>query len=415
MKSIIVWKIKKYLIFYCALVYKAADSLDRPEKSRANTPSEELMKMAFQRQRLSRRVVNDLQKRSTAGVFFYMLVPPVLFFTDGYILRHLTASLVFLSIFTLICLFRLIHVHISKKAPDTRRHDTWHKAVFVVSILLTALAWGVGSAIFLLYSDERTIHLLMIICTVGFCAGGVISFMPVLYLAVAYNFLMLVPAIAAVFIGRDAPSLGIAMILYSVYLVLISLRGNHEYWNALENEYLLEEKTRELEITSRTDVLTGLYNRRHFDELFEREWGLCSRRKSPLTLLICDIDHFKKVNDTYGHPAGDEYLKLISRLIQQVFQRETDLVARYGGEEFVVLLPDRDAEHTRELAQRLGKKIEAAVLEYNKEKIQTTISQGVTSCIPAPDMDRDVLLTRADNAMYEAKNAGRNKIMVDMQ
>lgn len=98
-----------------------------------------------------------------------------------------------------------------------------------------------------------------------------------------------------------------------------------------------------------------------------------------------------------------------------MFQRETDVVARYGGEEFVVLLPDRDAEHTRELAQRLGKKIETAVLEYNKEKIQTTISQGVTSCIPAPDMDRDVLLTRADNAMYEAKNAGRNKIMVDMQ
>jgi len=409
------WKIKKYLIFYCTLVYKAAVSLDRPEISRTYSPLKEFMKMAFQRQRLSRRVVNDLQKRSTSGVFFYMLVPPVLFFTDGYILRHLTPSLIFLSIFTLICLFRLVHVHISKKTPDTRRHDTWHKAVFVVSILSTALAWGVGSAIFLLYSDERTIHLLMIICTVGFCAGGVISFMPVLYLAVSYNFLMLVPAIAAVFIGGDAPSLGIAMILYSIYLVLISLRGNHEYWNALENEYLLEEKTRELEITSRTDVLTGLYNRRYFDELFEREWGLCSRRKSPLTLLICDIDHFKKVNDTHGHPAGDEYLKLISRLIQQVFQRETDLVARYGGEEFVVLLPDRDAEHTRELAQRLGKKIETAVLEYNKEKIQTTISQGVTSCIPAPDMDRDVLLTRADNAMYEAKNAGRNKIMVDMQ
>lgn len=91
------------------------------------------------------------------------------------------------------------------------------------------------------------------------------------------------------------------------------------------------------------------------------------------------------------------------------------MVARYGGEEFVVLLPDRDAEHTRDLAQRLGKKIERAVLKYNGEKIQTTISQGVTSCIPNPDMDRDVLLTRADNALYKAKNSGRNKIVVDMQ
>jgi diguanylate cyclase (GGDEF)-like protein len=371
--------------------------------------------MALQRQQLSKRVVRDLQKRSTSGVFFYMLVPPVLFFTDGYIYRHLTVSLMFLGIFTGICLFRLVHVHISRKALDSTSHEKKHKVTFVVSILLTALAWGMGAAFFLLYSDDRTIHLLMIICTVGFCAGGVMSFMPVLYLAVAYNFLMLVPVIAGVFISGDVPSLGIAMILYTIYLVLISLRGNHEYWTALENEYLLKEKTRELEKASRTDVLTGLYNRRYFDELFELEWGLSSRRKTPLTLLICDIDHFKKVNDTYGHPAGDEYLKLISRLIHQVFQRETDMVARYGGEEFVVLLPDRDAEHTRDLAQRLGKKIERAVLKYNGEKIQTTISQGVTSCIPNPDMDRDVLLTRADNALYKAKNSGRNKIVVDMQ
>ncbi len=370
-------------------------------------------KMAFQRQQLSKRVIKDLQKRTTSGVFFYILVPPVLFFTDGYIRRHLDVSLTFLGIFTCICLFRLSHVYVTKKAPD--RHTSLHKAIFIVSILLTALAWGLGASYFLFQSDERAFQSLMIICTVGFCAGGVVSFMPVLYLAVAYNFLMLVPGIAAVFIQGDVPSLGIAMVLYSIYLVLISLRGNNEYWTALENEHLLEEKTRDLEIASRTDVLTGLYNRRFFDELFELEWGLSCRRKTPLTLLICDIDHFKKVNDTYGHQAGDEYLKLISRYLQEVFKRETDVVARYGGEEFVVLLADRDAEHTRELAQRLGKKIEGAVLEYNGDTIQTTISQGLTSCIPEPDMNRDALLTRADNAMYEAKNAGRNKIIVDMQ
>jgi diguanylate cyclase (GGDEF)-like protein len=255
--------------------------------------------------------------------------------------------------------------------------------------------------------------MLMLICTVGFSAGGVLSFMPVLFLAISYNFLMLVPGIAAVFISGDVPSLGIAMILYSSYLVLISLRGNHEYWTALENERLLEEKSRELEIASRTDVLTGLYNRRYFDELFELEWGLSNRRRTPLTLLICDIDHFKNVNDTYGHPAGDEYLKLISRHIRQVFQRDTDVVARYGGEEFVVLLPDRDAEHTRELAQRLGEKVAGTVMEYDGKEIRTTISQGVTSCVPEPGMDRDRLLTRADNALYEAKNAGRNRIVVD--
>jgi diguanylate cyclase (GGDEF)-like protein len=368
--------------------------------------------MTFIDRQLNTRVVNDLEKRSTSGVFFYILIPPVLFFADGYIRQHLAFSSVFLAIFTGICLFRIIYVHVSKKLPD--RHEAMHKIILIVSILFTALAWGVGAAFFLLYSEQRGIQMLMLICTVGFSAGGVMSFMPVLFLAVSYNFLMLVPITAVVFISGDVPSLGIAMILYSIYLVLISLRGNHEYWTALENERLLEEKSRELEIVSRTDVLTGLYNRRYFDELFELEWELSSRRRTPLTLLICDIDHFKNVNDTYGHPAGDEYLKLISRHIRQVFQRKTDVVARYGGEEFVVLLPDRDAGHTRDLAQRLREKIAGTVMEYDGKEIQTTISQGVTSCVPEPGMDRDQLLNRADNAMYEAKHAGRNKIVVDM-
>ena len=343
-----------------------------------------------------------------------MLVPPVLFFTDGYINRHLGISVIFLSVFSFICMFRLIHVYVAKKTSD--RHESLHKTILIVSVLSTALAWGMGAAFFMLYSEEKDILLLlMLICTVGFCAGGVMSFTPMLYLSTAYNFLMLAPGIAVVFIKGDEPSLGIAMVMYSIYLFLISLRGNNEYWTAIENEHLLEEKTRELEIASRTDVLTGLFNRRYFDELFELEWRLSSRRKTPLTLLICDIDHFKKVNDSHGHQAGDEYLKFISRHIQKVFQRETDVVARYGGEEFVILLPDRDANQTRGLAEHLRKKVADAVLEHNGKKIRTTISQGVTSCIPAPGMDRDLLLTRADNALYEAKHAGRNTIIVDRQ
>jgi nitrate reductase gamma subunit len=102
--------------------------------------------MAFQRQQLSKRVFTDLQKRSTAGVFFYMLVPPILFSTDGYFSRHLDVSLIFLGVFTFICLFRLGHVYVSKKAPD--RQASLHKDIFILSVLLTALAWGMGAAFF---------------------------------------------------------------------------------------------------------------------------------------------------------------------------------------------------------------------------------------------------------------------------
>ncbi len=369
--------------------------------------------MEFQRQKLSRRVLNDLKKRSTSGVFFYMLIPPLIFLTDNFFQRHLRFSLGFLGVFSFICLFRLLHMYVSKKMP--KQYEPVNTSIFISSVMLTALSWGVGSAYFLLHSQEQTLQTLMLICTVGFVAGGVLSFMPLLYLAVAYNVLMLLPSIAAVFVNGDLPTLGFAMILYSAYLVLITLRGNAEYWKALENENLLEEKSRELEKASRTDVLTGLYNRRYFDELFELEWGLSSRRKTPLTLLICDIDHFKQVNDTYGHQAGDAYLKLISSHLQGVFQRETDVVARYGGEEFVVLLPDRDAEQTRDLAERFRKNIAEAVLEYQGEKIQATISTGISSCIPGSDMTRDAFLTRADNVLYEAKASGRNRTVVDKQ
>jgi len=369
--------------------------------------------MAFQRQQFNARLVNDLKKRSTSGVFFYILIPPLIFLTDEFFKRHQQFCLGFLGVFFCICLFRLVHVYVSKRMP--KRFEPLNTGLFIGSVVFTALAWGMGSAYFMLHSQEQVLQTLMLICTVGFVAGGVLSFMPLLSLAVVYNVLMLLPSITAVFIRADIPTLGFAMILYAVYLALITLRGNAEYWKAIENEYLLEEKSRELKKASRTDVLTGLYNRRYFDELFELEWGLSSRRKTPLTLLIFDIDYFKRINDTHGHQAGDAYLKLISHCLQEVFQRETDVTARYGGEEFVVLLPDRDAEQTRHLAEQFRKKIAETVLEYKGKKIQTTISAGISSCIPGSDMTRDAFLTRADNVLYEAKDSGRNRTVVDAQ
>ena len=367
--------------------------------------------MGFHRQQLNKRVVSDLQKRSTAGVFFYILVPPIVLMTDGYMKRHLTFSLVFLGVFLFVCLFRLAHVYVFKKMPE--RFDSLNNRIFILSVLLTALAWGAGSGFFLLYAGEKNIQFLMLICTVGFSAGGVMSFMPLLPLAVAYNILMLAPGTVAVFINLETVSLGVAMMLYSAYLVLITLRGNQEYWTALENENLLEEKSCELENASRTDVLTGLYNRRYFDELLELEWGLAGRSKTPLTLMIADIDHFKKINDTYGHQAGDQYLKLISRSLRSVFQRKTDLVARYGGEEFVVLLPGKDADQALPLAESFKKVISNTILTYKEETIQTTISLGLASCVPGSDESPDRLITRADNALYAAKDAGRNRVVVD--
>lgn len=367
-------------------------------------------RMTFQKYRINRRVIKDLKKRSTIGLLFYLLIPYLLLFSDDYIYRHPKFSLFFMVSQTVLCGFRFIHLLIAERIP--KRFEWLSNSIFLVSVILTALTWGAGQAYFLFQEGEQKMQLLMTICSVGFCAGGVVSFLPERRLAILYNLLMFLPGSLAVFVRGNNVTLGGFILCYALYLIMITLRGSEEYWRALENEFLLEKKSKELRQASRIDVLTDLYNRRHFDELFHLAWGLCIRRQTTITLVMCDIDHFKKINDSFGHMAGDEYLKLVSRCLQAVFQRETDVVARYGGEEFVVLLPDKDVAAAVTLAETFRKKIAGAVLDYNGETIKTTMSLGIACCIPKGDQKPDILVFQADTALYEAKNKGRNRVMV---
>ncbi|MGP8153155.1 MAG: GGDEF domain-containing protein [Smithella sp.] len=146
-------------------------------------------------------------------------------------------------------------------------------------------------------------------------------------------------------------------VVHDLYMGLITYRGNREYCNALENEYLVEIKSQEMARLSNTDVLTGLYNRRYFDNEFDRELKRSGRSNSMLSIIMLDIDHFKKINDSFGHQVGDEYLKKTAATLTSVFKRDSNIVARYGGEEFVVLLPGINADHARQLAEDVQYKI----------------------------------------------------------
>ena len=367
-------------------------------------------KITFQRHALSRRVINDLKKRSITGVFFYMVIPFCILFTDSYAERHHRLSILFVSIFTSISLFRFIHLYFFGQKSE--KFETLNNNIFFGGVVLTAMTWGMGAAYFLSQQGEPKTQLVTAICTVGFCSGGVVSFIPERRLAILYNLLMLLPAATNILIKGENLTLGVAILFFSVYLILIALRGNNEYWTALENEYLLEKKSRELKLESRIDVLTTLFNRRHFDELFQLAFGLCSRRGTPITLVMCDIDYFKKVNDTFGHMAGDEYLKLVSRCLKDVFRRETEVIARYGGEEFVIVLPDQEIAATRQMAECFRNTIANTTLEFNGKAIKTTISLGMTCCIPASGQIPTELIERADSALYMAKNSGRNRVVV---
>lgn len=158
---------------------------------------------------------------------------------------------------------------------------------------------------------------------------------------------------------------------------------------------------------SRTDELTGLLNSRAFYERLGEEHERFKRAKSPYSLLMLDIDHFKEVNDTFGHLAGDQVLRGVAYRIESTV-REVDIPCRFGGEEFVVLLPETDHEGAKNLAERLCRRIAERPFSFDEEHQTITASLGVATQEPGNFMPYEELLDRADKAMYRAKRAGRN-------
>ncbi len=176
-----------------------------------------------------------------------------------------------------------------------------------------------------------------------------------------------------------------------------------------EKNQELESAKVELERLSITDDLTGLHNRRHFDHAIDAEVRRSRRYGHALSVLMIDIDHFKDVNDTWGHAAGDEVLRNMARVFEENL-RETDTIARYGGEEFIALLPETNAELARQIADRLREEVAGLETPGPEETLRVTVSVGVTTA-QGPDFTAADLIDTADGALYKAKHAGRNRII----
>lgn len=174
----------------------------------------------------------------------------------------------------------------------------------------------------------------------------------------------------------------------------------------------LELANRELAKLSVTDPLTKLHNRRYFDETLQAELSRAVRTQQPLALILVDIDHFKSINDTYGHLVGDECLKLVATTLRQVVHRSADLVARYGGEEFAVVLPATAADDAAEMANRLRQAIERVQFIHAGKRVSLSASLGVAAREPTTYDTPNRLITAADEALYRAKEAGRNRVML---
>jgi len=181
----------------------------------------------------------------------------------------------------------------------------------------------------------------------------------------------------------------------------------HLQLKTLQDE--LRRSNRLLLELSQTDPLTRLCNRRSLTEMLESELNRCQRNLAPCSLIMCDIDHFKKVNDEYGHQAGDNVLVIIAELLQEHL-RPYDLAARYGGEEFCLVLPETNLNHAEEVAERIRTRVESYGFSGNLSALKLTLSLGVASVSGGRIKTEDELIRLADEALYLAKNNGRNRV-----
>jgi diguanylate cyclase (GGDEF)-like protein/PAS domain S-box-containing protein len=179
-------------------------------------------------------------------------------------------------------------------------------------------------------------------------------------------------------------------------------------------EAALRQMNQDLLLLATLDGLTGVANRRSFDEFISREWGRMRREQASISLILCDIDFFKLYNDTYGHQAGDDCLRRVARAISNSVKRPTDLVARYGGEEFAVILSNTDAKGAVNIAENVRRQVEELSVTHHQPSGSQilTISCGVSSMIPDEDSALDRLIALADKGLYEAKKQGRNRIIL---
>jgi diguanylate cyclase (GGDEF)-like protein len=180
----------------------------------------------------------------------------------------------------------------------------------------------------------------------------------------------------------------------------------------VRNQIQIINQMRTIQCLSMIDQLTNLPNRRSFDERLNMEWKQAIRERTPISLLIADMDNFKYLNDTYGHQHGDIVLRKVAELLPRSFKRPGDFAARWGGEEFVVLLPNTPLDGAVELAEKIRADTEKmSIKAADGSEIKLTLCVGVNSLIPGNGTSIDVFFANADKALYMAKDSGRNKVV----
>lgn len=354
------------------------------------------------------REIQDTRTRTRLGGLYYLLAWIIAWAFSAAPGDHVLLGLGGTLLFGALLVARLRHCPgtAATQAQLKRWLDT-HWGL----ILLTSLAWGLAHAYMILAPDYRDARIIGTLSTVAFGTAMAFNFAMRRTWAILALMLLYLPGLAAMLLAPERLTAElVTLAFYLSYLLLALNRSHREYQGTLNLEMELLLQRQRLDALSRTDGLTLLGNRHQFNNLFPAMVAHAAREGSPLSLVLLDIDFFKRINDEHGHAAGDRCLQQFAERMRQVFRRDSDALLRLGGEEFGVLMPGT----TQEQAVQLGESFRAALaregLTYDGHTLPMTTSLGVGCFDPQRDTSAEAFFKRVDDALYRAKSHGRDRV-----
>lgn len=335
-----------------------------------------------------------------------------------------TILLIWFSCIFVLSIVRLPPYLIYQRHEHVENIQQWDN-LFLSMTFLQGSLWGVAMLIFIPVG-EPIYNVIVAMWLVGLSSATVSAYPAYIKAVLAFFIPAVIPGTLHIFIIGDPLNiaLGFAICVSSIIGIRATLQINKSILEAIKLNFILENEIKErkkaeekLREVSIKDELTGLFNRRHFNEVLQNELKRAHRNSTPLSLILIDIDYFKSFNDTYGHVEGDNCLQRIGQSLNDSVKRPGDLVARYGGEELAVILSYTESDDAYNIAEAIRQDIQSLNIPHTGSEIDglnvVTISAGVTTMVPRTDTTPEDIIQKADKALYKAKHQGRNQTVVN--
>ncbi len=355
-----------------------------------------------------RRLAADLYQRSQIGPLFYILGVALICLPDALLQQRYDIYLPVITVFVVMMWLRKANK--APAAPKAGQFKAWYLSHWLL-IGTGSMLWGLFALVILSFNQQVSAASVLVVylCTIAYGSASVQAYALDLKLNLINIFLLFAPVALWSGFSSQGWQTALTLLLFSVYLFAAAKRAATEYQQQIQVEYDLYCSETELRRLTLVDELTGLFNRRHFNDVIEEEWPRAKRQQEHLTLVIADLDHFKQINDLHGHPVGDECLVLFSSLLQSYFSQEQGQLMRLGGEEFILVLPGKKASEALRRIEELMGLITAQSFHCSAGELKLSASFGIASADFSVDANWSDTLKRADAALYQAKAAGRNR------